>query len=117
MIRDECEHGVRDDDDDVRHMGHCEIVTERGMCGGSTIRLQPPSGFSDSRELSEAECDRDRDRDREMSHRRLSSAGSSKLPADLAALLSRCNTSPFNPLGQPLPPARVVLAAEVDNTA
>lgn len=23
--------------------------------------LQPPTGFSDSRELSEAECDRDRD--------------------------------------------------------
>lgn len=23
------------------------------------LRLQPPSGFSDSRELSEAECDRD----------------------------------------------------------
>lgn len=25
----------------------------------SSYRLQPPSGFSDSRELSEAECDRD----------------------------------------------------------
>lgn len=27
------------------------------------MTLLPPSGFSDSRELSEAECDRDRDRD------------------------------------------------------
>lgn len=28
------------------------------------MTLLPPSGFSDSRELSDVECDRDRDRDR-----------------------------------------------------
>lgn len=39
------------------------------------MRLQPPTGFSDSRELSEAECDRD--------------IKPSKLAADLASLLAR----------------------------
>jgi len=29
------------------------------------MTLLPPSGFSDSRELSDVECDRDRERDRE----------------------------------------------------
>lgn len=35
------------------------------MCSSvEDMTLLPPSGFSDSRELSDVECDRDRDRDR-----------------------------------------------------
>ena len=33
------------------------------------MTLLPPSGFSDSRELSDVECDRDRDRDRDRGER------------------------------------------------
>ena len=40
------------------------------------VRLQPPTGFSDSRELSEAECDRD-------------VMLTTKLSNDLATLLAR----------------------------
>lgn len=36
------------------------------------MTLLPPSGFSDSRELSDVECDRDRDRDRERDWQDLS---------------------------------------------
>jgi hypothetical protein len=44
------------------------------------MRLQPPTGFSDSRELSEAECDRD-------------IMMTTKLPNDLATLLARYSIS------------------------
>lgn len=36
------------------------------------MTLLPPSGFSDSRELSDVECDRDRDREREREWQGLS---------------------------------------------
>lgn len=41
------------------------------------MRLQPPTGFSDSRELSEAECDRDM------------LLYSAKLPNELVTFLAR----------------------------
>lgn len=36
------------------------------------MTLLPPSGFSDSRELSDVECDRDRDRERDREWQGLS---------------------------------------------
>lgn len=44
------------------------------------MRLQPPSGFTDTWELSEAECDRDL---------RLAANNKLPLPAELASLLAR----------------------------
>lgn len=96
-----------------------EVVTEKNygsLSGGSTLRLQPPTGFTDSlHELSEAECDRQDTTSLtpQITTEQRRSSASSKLPAELATLLARCNTgSPYNPLG----PARVVVAAEVATT-
>ncbi|KOX68634.1 Down syndrome cell adhesion molecule-like protein Dscam2 [Melipona quadrifasciata] len=59
------------------HLRDDEAVNRAGLLAGSQdvydpllcssvedMTLLPPSGFSDSRELSDVECDRDRDRDR-----------------------------------------------------
>ncbi|KAJ8923467.1 hypothetical protein NQ315_010045 [Exocentrus adspersus] len=45
------------------------------VASSDDLRLQPPTGFSDSRELSEAECDRD--------------LKLAKLPIELASILAR----------------------------
>lgn len=61
------------------------------ISASSRLRFHPPSGFSDSREFSEAECDRERALDLEVQSVMANSGGDAKKidRDELASLLAR----------------------------
>lgn len=64
----------------------CSINSEVNVEAG--LRCRPPSGFTDSREFSEAECDRDRALDLEV--QRVMENNNQKIERDeLTSLLAR----------------------------